>query len=788
MRRRHFIGPVSARLPALPLLASLLVAAGGCGGDVAPELTLDLAEIARTREVSAELRLDFTDEQSRSHLVSGWARNPSQAGNGEQFLWALGGSSSLAFPAFEIRDLEMIVRIRPAREPEAAHRNVAVALNGQPVGTLELEPGRRQYRLVLPDAAQVPGENRLRFDYDWIPTSEGDETPAGKKPRTVAWYHLLLREPGLEVGARDRDEPADGRLRIGVGGRQDYFLRPPPGSRLELEGVRPEGADEGRLRVVIEEGRDDSAQTVTRELLLEEDDRVREPLVAEGSTIVRLSLHAEAVGGHVPGSRLSLGRAAIVWPAEPEVVAQTTVESEEPRGQRPHVLIYLIDTLRADRIGAYDEERALSPNIDALASEGIVVDRALTHAPWTRPSMGSLMTGLWPYAHDVNSRRSSMPPGLATMAELLRAGGYHTAGFISNPQVSESFGFNRGFEEYFELREGGDAYLRDSSRLLFESVDTWLESGRPDDKPLFLYVHTIDPHAPYTPHGEFRERFAADVEEATISPEESEALAAIRERLGRHTYLKQGDLDLGSMPWVIGLEDGVLDTDEREVADLERLYDAEVAINDAWFGALAERLREAGLWDDMLVVVTSDHGEEFGEHGHWEHSTTLYSNALEVPLIFKLPRGAHGGDETAPGQRLETAQLVDVLPTVLSVAGLPVPGHLEGSALFGEARTPEDGLRPAFSYLSLHGARSTAVVEGRWKLILTLGEEIELELYDLDEDSGEEHDLSEQRPLLVGYLRDLILRQQILHPPISEAGTATIDEETRQRLEALGYI
>jgi len=330
--------------------------------------------------------------------------------------------------------------------------------------------------------------------------------------------------------------------------------------------------------------------------------------------------------------------------------------------RRPNVIVYLIDTLRADHVSAYGYERDTTPTIDALAAESIVFENAYAPSSWTHPSVGTLFTGVLPSRHGAKRPDQRLRPDLVTLAGVLRSHGYATHGFTCNPAIDPVFGYDRDFDSYArygEMKEGSQI------SLVHDPVEAFLRerAERDDDQPLFLFVHVCAPHEPYAPPAPFDTRFAA--------------------------------------------------RDETPAEHQRALYDGEIAYSDAEFGKLLDNLHALGLFDDSVFVLLSDHGEEFGEHGRWLHGRSLFEEVLRVPLVVRLPGAAHGG------RRVEArATLADVLPTVLSVVGIAPPDHLDGLDLTASwLGKPLMRRQPLFFELDLRRDRLDALIVDDYKII-----------------------------------------------------------------------
>lgn len=417
----------------------------------------------------------------------------------------------------------------------------------------------------------------------------------------------------------------------------------------------------------------------------------------------------------------------------------------------PNVVLYGIDTLRADHLGCYGYPIPTTPRIDAFAREAVLFENAYSPSSWTRPAIVSLFTGLGPRAHGVNGRLSRLDEEAVTLAERLREAGYETAAFVTNSVLHERFGVAQGFGRWELFRETNGPEMHRLSDELVEAAAAWLRTPR--DRPFLLYLHATDPHAPYTPREPFRTALAEGVDPA-----------------------------LGEKPRIDDvILSGAAAAPHRDA--LVRLYDGEVAFADAGFGRFVDALDEAGLAESTLVVLLSDHGEEFLDHGGWTHGQTLYEEQLRVPLLVRLPgAGRQGSRIGAP------VSLVDVFPTIADLAGIDPPAGIDGRSLTGAIRGRDLPRREMFPYLDYPPWRLEALISGELKIIRPLppNPEGEPELFDLANDPGERRDLADEQPSAVGRLLASLERRGPVPPP--DGAPAEVDPGTTERLRALGYL
>jgi arylsulfatase A-like enzyme len=387
---------------------------------------------------------------------------------------------------------------------------------------------------------------------------------------------------------------------------------------------------------------------------------------------------------------------------------------------------------------------------------------ARANTSWTRPAIATLFTGLYPITHQAQRTTDKLSSRFETLAERLKAAGWQTAMVTTNGNVARRFGFGQGFDRFYYFAERlrrAETHMRsgDAQRAALGWIDK-----RDPERPFFVFIHTADPHDPYTPASAFRRRFAADVTDKAI---------------GTRAFMAR----LGGMP-------------EDEAAAQRRalvaLYDAEIAQNDDAFGTFVAELAKRGLDRTTSVLLTADHGEEFFEHGGWKHGQTLYEEQLRIPLVWSLPSGRGAGTVVA-----EPVEQIDIAPTLLELAGLPVPRELPGRSLspLVDGRGREQPGHVFFSWLETHGRALAAVIRADWKLIENRAPRDPLvrapyELYSIGSDAEEKHDLALRRALRREWLQGQLRRGLARFASLHAAEETTLDPELRATLEALGYL
>lgn len=404
------------------------------------------------------------------------------------------------------------------------------------------------------------------------------------------------------------------------------------------------------------------------------------------------------------------------------------------------MILLCLDTLRADHLGTYGYDRSTSPVIDALAGESVVFERTIAQSASTLPSQRSLFQ---------SRLASAARPDAPMLAEVLQAAGFRTAAFTGGGHVAAEFGFGRGFERYDEDREGLTAAL--------QGLERWL--GTLGGERFFVFLHTYDIHLPYDPPPPFDTMFG-------------EAYGgAIDGRNSRDVLRRQRGLDGGAGRTVRPLS-------AADRARLVALYDGGIRYTDGLVGVLRATLDRLGLSDDTLVVLYSDHGEEFEDHGSWIHSHTVYDELVRVPLIWHQPG-------VAPARVETEVRLMDVGPSLLEALGVVPPESFQGQSLLPLIAGSREPVGPAVS--EMREWKSVSVWP--WKLV---GDGSQLRLFDLEADPLERVDRAPDDPgrvmeltaLLAGAL-DAPGSEPVVVPETERVPNAP---ELEERLRELGYL
>jgi arylsulfatase len=749
---------------------------GACGGGP-KAVVYDLAARIPVAETwSAEDVLRFGTPAAEPRLTEGFYRETG-GGLAEPFLWSK-DETEVAFQWSEVRARVAVLDAAPYRGVK--EQSVTVRLNGSEVERFRLNETRHRYRIGLPASAQRVGDNRLRFTFA-ATASPADADPKNlDKRRLAAAFYTMATGPADDLSLEDllaRDAPRPfavlddhGVPALTLMGPAvvRFALRLPPSAELRftprLEAAAGAAAGKAYLHVLVE-----SEGTPEHEVwgrVVDAGKPLGEQVVrlpGRAGDIVRVGLAAGTAGS----PRFAWGRFLA-----PRVLGRGGGDSLEPPPLSPrddarasalraslagaNVFFVILDAARAQELGAYGYPRKTTPEIDRIASEGVVFDRVYTPAVYTLGAMSSVWTSQYPDRHHSEvSFSARLPKDRLTLAQLLSAQGIKTAGFVANAVAGRLFGFDRGFSDFDEvfrtLGSRGDVFR--------EAVPPWL--ARNKDGRFFAYVHFREPHFPYDPPPPFDTRFG---EEGPIT------------RAQRRDAAFFQDVNQGRRPF-----------DEAQRQHLVRLYDGSLAFADQEVGALRRALEAEGLWDKTVFILAADHGEELFERGWIGHNVHVYEPSVHVPLVIRFPKG------TGPaGVRVSAlADLLDVAPTVADVFGVMGRGgsdrEFQGRSLLPEVMGAPG--KPSVLSRTVWDRPRYALRDDRFKFFYDTrtGEE---HLYDLQADPGETHDLLAREPLRAAYYRQALhhwtLELAQRGPESSEK--AEVSKEQCENLKALGYV
>lgn len=721
------------------------LAAGGCARP--REVVYDLAErMSVADRWSSRDVLLFGTPAAEPHQAEGFYREASA--QAERFLWSK-GESELAMQWARPEPRTAVLELAPYSGVKG--QVVQVRLNGAEVARFALNDSRHRYRVELPPGAQRSGDNRLRFSFAETASPAAAGGTGDKRQLAAAFYSLTVgarADTGLEdLLRRDAPPPFAAIEQAGVPALVQvgpsalrYALALPKDAQLrftpEIHPAARAAAASAILRVTLEaEGAPEREIWRAQVGMSSPGREVAVRLPGRPGDVVRVGLHVAGPGTdrfawvlwRAPrvmgrgGSPLALQGAAAPYTEAEEERARTL--RDQVRGM--NVMLVVLDAARAESFGCYGQPEATTPEIDRIAADAVVFERAFTPAVYTLGAMSSLWTSQYPDRHHAEvSYADRLPADRLTLAQALSARGIHTGGFVANAMAGTAFGFERGFQDFNEVfRLFPD--LGSRAEAFRRVLPGWLHQH--GGAPFFAYVHLREPHFPYDPPPPFNTRFGPD------------APLDVEQRRDR--------------AWYTAVNQGRVTPTAEEVAHLRRLYHGNLAYADREVGAIRQALQESGVWDKTVLVVTADHGEQLYEHGYVSHSAQVYEQSMHVPLIVRLPAGrGPRGTRTR-----ELVDLLDISPTVTDVllggAGAAAAREFQGRSLLPLiAGAPG---KPAVLSRTVWERPVYALRDARYKLVYD-SRTGEGRLFDLEADPGETRDVAGERPLRAGWYRQTL--------------------------------
>lgn len=462
-------------------------------------------------------------------------------------------------------------------------------------------------------------------------------------------------------------------------------------------------------------------------------------------------------------------------------IQQSSQPAESDSIKRPHILIVVVDTLRADRLGCYGNPNSLTPTMDQWAAEGVVFEQAIAPAPWTLPSIASLFTATYPPVHRANSSRydaegrkggkavvRGIPENLPTLFTNLKDVGYVALGLTANHFLKGRRGFNRDFEKW----QFTDFVQTRRGEHLNQVAFDWFDNAN-FDQPHIIYLHYMDPHEPYWAEDKL-------VQSQVDRLPEKEHLRRVANP-NRSLFRRS----MGALA-----KDARHQQLARYVEYWAARYDAGVAQVDTYLAELQKDLAERGLWDDLFVILTADHGEALGEHGRWSHGDTTLQVELQIPLVMRWPSQLPAGKRISP-----PVSLVDVMPTICEAVQAPISHRIQGRGLMGMINA-DDPSRTELAFVPVFAAgvqrrpNEFAVIQRHWKLRSDPTHDL-LSFYDLSEDPYEEEPLPFDFTSEISTLQDLLEKHKAESVALAEGlsgKTETLSPEELKALRTLGYL
>ncbi len=696
--------------------------------------SLDIKQLAGSSLEVDTQRIDLRiGGNADRHLLRGWLQPLAH------FTWMTGPESHVGFYNYAVG---RAIGVQFAFDVSAFRGTgfLDVRANDVEVGRFELAPGNSRKRSVtIPADVTQSGLNVLVFRF--VAANTNPSGGSGVKPialKSIVFdtqRHLELHEDGAVIQRKDSEFRLFAELPREFEIESDYEIE---GESIASVSV---GNDSGEVhRFTLEPAQ----RKLTESVSFQHAGPFQFVFGTRGPAASSIAWNEFRVRFETPAQ----DAASRVQAAKPET------------DRRPDIFLYVIDTLRADHLGSYGYSRRTSPNIDKLASEGVLFENAFSNSSWTRTSAASILTGLFPKHHRTLERGDKLPANLMTLAERLKTEGYKTAAFISNGNLIPTFGFDQGFDTFEDLSDNLEepALLSYLSDHINESVFRYLErhATKAPRAPLFVMVWTIDPHFPYAPRENVADKFGI---------ERYEPIDTFNNKLFRRIRKRKVKLSRSQIQYMIAR------------------YDQEIFFNDLSFGAFVRKLEEKDLYSDAMTIFTSDHGEEFFDHGFVGHGRTLYGEQVEIPLIIKGP-GFGKGERSA-----RRVQHIDIYPTLMEIVNSEGRDAVDGISLLSDRGSKRD----LFFEQELDDVDIAAMLGSDRKLVFNKNIERPLATEELPTfEVFSRDDRMDQKNLGVADFTDQLNVQRLLaYLKQRERGVESqkviISEPLDERLKALGY-
>jgi arylsulfatase A-like enzyme len=736
----------------------------GCGKDRSDWESKNLLEQIDVAELMFDTTIiDIGKPAFRPYLTSGWGQDRVEK-DGTTSAVTVKNAIQAKFYVHNLED--KLLAIRCKTEPGSAEvQYIDVVVNSTKFSGGKIHGDYQQHFISIPASSLVPGINEIRFLIEAGRTQSTIRKPGvsfdyfGFAQKGILSDILIKNARAREIYPSKADE-GDKKMVLSspVQSAMSFYEMIPTDAFLNVKYGLPDESKEQKSKVEFLgfiETEDGAREELFRDRISNSyffsPEKSRQiSLEKYAGQIARITIGSRNVSEIPTAARVFWKELFISTPKrEPQKDSSTQVSK-----RKPNVFIYLVDALRADFLQSYGYSEPTSPRILQFAKDAVTFENAYAQTAWTRASVATIMTGLYPSSHLTEDRKDTLPDFLPTLAKELRTAGYKNYAFVTNGNVSKAFNFHRGYDSYNQFPErGGTKEIHIQSDQLFQSVKDFLD--QPIQHPFYLYVHATDPHEPYTP-APFFLNIPSDCD-----PD--------RPQMIRPFNLKKKPLT------------------KRELKCIMSLYESEILKADYYFGQFIDLLKKKNLYNDSLILFTADHGEEFLEHGRLRHGHCLYQQEIKIPLMVRFPGGI------SSGQRMKSyARHIDILPTILESIGAEIPPGVQGNSLHSTLNGHTfDG--PVFGEFSLDLHISKYVILHPFKLLQRWrGSVFTEELFDLLNDPMEKNDISSRNKLRFKYMKRLAQqwsasqakRKALLKKPKE----AVLDKESEEALRALGYL
>jgi arylsulfatase A-like enzyme len=716
-----------------------------------------------------EINFGADEKLDRKHLKKGWENLSGNKKAENAFRLTEGALSSLQFMLASISDIKIIFRCAPSTQENERKQSTEVFVNGNFLQKINFTK-ERDLRLNIPSTLLKHGTNSMIFNWRHpdlpirfksmkIQRNNTATSPQAAKTIPIAsineessllvpsgaileYYINLPQDPVLKFGiSNENAEPTISKAHVSVYNEDgekisETYLLKNAESRKDLE-LKLKKFEKETVKIVFSNDISSDPNTAVSWI---------DPVISTSSQKSTLTL----------------------WNTENVESARLTSKEHKKtiNGKVPNVFIYLADTVRADHLGVYKYRRETSPYLYKFSKDSLLFNNCYANASWTKAGVASILTGLYPNKHHGETEKDRVSDEAQFISEILRSNGYTTVYLTSNGNASHAFNFNQG-NDFYKLVGKEERNQFYSSKFINSEFFQLIEDNPSlTEKPLFAYLHTIDPHDPYTPKAPFLKFVTFD--------KQRQNLRRVRNALKRKWSgrLNQKDLDY-----------------------MMSLYDCEILHNDHSFGKFIEFLKSKDLYDNSMIIFVSDHGEQFHEHGNFRHGRSIYNEEIHVPLVIKFPNGEYSDTKSDV-----FVSQVDILPTILDYLGINTPPEVDGINILTLMNKPdikrtifvkEYNFRKSFAGFISPSEQTKHIIRYQFP---DFDEILGYEQFDLQNDFQEKNSLyTNESPFSLfsikfqaDYLLNLINKTSMAME--EEVDLETLDPKTIEALKALGYL
>jgi arylsulfatase A-like enzyme len=706
-------------------------------------------------------------------------------------IWAVEKKSTITLFYSELEDKSVVLECFPFNPPGQPFQVGEIYINNIYLQTIKFEK-EGKYFFKIPSTLLNYGSNFITFKWKYLRSPKKFGINNDPRRYAAGFSYLTYQYQNKSKTAKrvkklgkigvDRKNKIP-RIHIPQGGTVEYFLHLPEKSFLKFRLSSRRKGNCGKnsifhLAIYNEKKEKTIYHFKNDQFNSRKEHKIN--LSQYAKTTVKI-VFANCIRNH-PNFTVSLINPTIYSTAQKDLppfpgkektkIAKKIDKKQKDTNKKPNIFIYLIDTLRADHLSCYGYFRETTPYIDKFSKSSVLFKNCFANASWTKPAVGSILTGLYPNKHRAEDRKDKLSTEVNMISEILKTRGYTTIYLTPNVNVSDDINFNQGndFYKFFVSGEHRRNLYRSSEYLNSDFFEFIKNNPHLLDKPIFAYLHTVDPHDPYTPEAPFLTFKIYDTD---------------REKLAfpDHIHSKKQKNGLNG----------------KDIEFIKALYYCEILNNDYYFGKFIDFLKEKNLYENSIIILIADHGEQFNEHDGLFHGQSIYNEEIHIPLIIKFPHGEFSGTQ------IETiVSQVDILPTILDYLGIKISPEVDGISILDILKLKNNHLkRSVFIKETLGNTHFVGIVNvnrnNRNKHIITYKDEsfilaLNVELYNLVEDFDETDDIFEKANIFqiksIKFFADYFLQRMEASAFKKEKKLdyKKLDPEKINQLKALGYL